>query len=98
MKGWTDVIADPKLGIAAAKKRDPLIDEKLEMERLEISLQTNILTPYVKANGIGDVDPARFATSVKLVSEALGLPEAPAPDKVFTNKYLPPKADRMIAK
>ena len=98
VKGWKDVIADPKLGIAAAKKRDPLIDEKLEMERLEISLQTNILTPYVKANGIGDVDPARFAASVKLVSEALGLPEAPAPDKVFTNKYLPPKADRMIAK
>src|ERR1700755_1091486 len=41
VKGWKDVIADPKLGIAAAKKRDPLIDEKLEMERLEISLQTN---------------------------------------------------------
>jgi NitT/TauT family transport system substrate-binding protein len=32
------------------------------------------------------------------VAEALGLPEAPAPDKIFTNKYLPPKADRMIAK
>jgi len=84
--------------IAAAKKRDPLIDEKLEMERLEISLQTNILTPYVKANGLGDVDPVRFAKSVKLVAEAFGLPEAPAPDKVFTNKYLPPKADRMVAK
>ena len=47
---------------------------------------------------MGDVDPERFARSVKLVSEALGLPEAPTPDKVFTNKYLPPKADRMIAK
>jgi len=53
---------------------------------VEISLQTNILTPYVKTNGIGDVDPARFATSVKLVAEALGLPEAPAPDKVFTKQ------------
>ena len=65
VKGWKDVIADPKLGIAAAKKRDPLIDEALETERLQISLQTNILTPYVKANGMGDVDPARFARSVK---------------------------------
>ena len=60
------MIADNKLGIAAAKKRDPLIDEALETERLQISLQTNILTPYVKANGMGDVDPARFARSVKL--------------------------------
>ena len=98
LKGWKDVIADNKVGIAAAKKRDPLIDEALETERLQISLQTNVLTPYVKANGMGDVDPARFASSVKLVSEAFGLPTAPAPDKVFTRQYLPPKADRMVGK
>jgi len=98
IKGWKDVIADNKVGIAAAKKRDPLIDEALETERLQISLQTNILTPYVKANGMGDVDPARFASSVKLVSEAFALPTAPAPDKVFTGKFLPPKADRMVGK
>src|SRR6185503_362183 len=98
VKGWKDVIADNKLGITAAKKRDPLIDEALETERLQIALQTNILTPYVKANGMGDVDPARFAKAVKLVAEAFGLPAAPAADKVFTNKYLPPKADRMVAK
>ncbi len=98
VKAWKDVIADPKAGIAAAKKRDPLIDEALEMERLQLSLESNILTPYVKANGMGDVDPARFARSVKDVAEAFGLPTAPAPDKVFTNEFLPPKADRMVAK
>ena len=98
MKGWKDVIADNKAGIAAAKKKDPLIDEALETERLQISLNTNILTPYVKANGMGDVDPARFASSVKTVSEAFGLPAAPAPDKVFTNAFLPPKAARMVTK
>jgi NitT/TauT family transport system substrate-binding protein len=98
LKGWKDVIADNKLGIAAAKKKDPLIDEALETERLQISLQTNIFTPYVKANGMGDVDPARFARSVALVSEAFGLTPAPAPDKIFTNKFLPPKADRMVVK
>ena len=98
LKGWKDVIADPKLGIAAAKKRDPLIDEALEMRRLKMSLEQNVLTPYVKANGMGDVQPERFAKSVKLVSEAFGLPAAPAPDKVFTDKYLPPKADRMVVK
>ena len=98
IKGWKDVIADNKVGIAAAKKKDPLVDEALETERLQISLQTNIFTPYVKANGMGDVDPARFAKAVKTVSDAFGLPEAPAPDKVFTNRFLPPKADRMVVK
>ncbi|MBM3645728.1 MAG: ABC transporter substrate-binding protein [Alphaproteobacteria bacterium] len=98
VKGWKDVIADNKVGIAAAKKRDPLINEALETERLQLSLQTNIFTPYVKANGMGDIDPARFARSVKDVAEAFGLPTAPDPAKVFTNKYLPPKADRMVVR
>jgi NitT/TauT family transport system substrate-binding protein len=98
LKGWKDVIANNKVGIDAALKKDPLIDPALETERLQIALQTNILTPYVKANGMGDVDPARFEKSIKLVSEAFGLPVTPAIDKVFTNKFLPPKADRMVAK
>ncbi len=98
MKGFRDVIADNKLGIAATKKRDPLIDEALETERLQLALKTNILTPYVKANGMGDVDPTRFANSIKTVADAFGLPNVPSPDKVFTNKFLPPKADRMVAK
>jgi len=96
VKAWKEVIADPKSGVAAAKKRDPLIDEALELERLQLSLSQNVLTPFVKANGLGDVDPARFASSVKTVSEAFGLPAAPAPDKVFDGRFLPPKAERMV--
>jgi NitT/TauT family transport system substrate-binding protein len=96
-KAWKDVAANPALGIAAAKKRDPLIDEALETERLNMSLRMNVLTPFVKENGMGDVEPGRFARSVVDVAEAFGLPSAPAPDKVFSSKYLPPKAERMVA-
>jgi NitT/TauT family transport system substrate-binding protein len=91
------VVATPAIGIAAAKKRDPLINEALEAERLAMSLRMNVMTPWVRANGMGDVDPARFARSVKDVAEAFGLPNAPEPDKVFTSRFLPPKAERMIA-
>ncbi|MBB3771401.1 NitT/TauT family transport system substrate-binding protein [Angulomicrobium tetraedrale] len=96
-KAWKEVAADPAIGVAAAMARDPLIDPKLETERLDLSLKMNVLTPYVKENGMGDVDPARFARSVQDVADAFGLPSAPAPDKVFTNRYLPPKEQRMIA-
>lgn len=96
-KAWKEVAANPAVGLAAVKKRDPLIDEKLEAERLDMSLKMNVLTPYVKENGMGDVDPARFARSVVDVADAFGLPSAPAPEKVFSNKYLPPKAERMVA-
>lgn len=96
-KAWKEVAADPSIGVAAAKAQDPLIDDALETERLNMSLKMNVLTPYVKEHGMGDVDPARFARSVKDVAEAFGLPNAPDPDKVFTNAYLPPKQDRMVA-
>jgi NitT/TauT family transport system substrate-binding protein len=97
-RAWRDVVADPAIGVAAARKRDPLIDVALETRRLAMSLNDNILTPFVKQNGMGDVDPARFERSIKDVAEAFGLPIAPAADKVFTNRFLPPKADRMVTK
>ena len=97
IKGWKDVIANPALGIAAAKKRDPLVSDALERERLDMSLKMNVLTPFVKANGMGDVDPARFEQSVKDVAEAFGLPNAPDAAKVFSSRFLPPKAERMVA-
>lgn len=96
-KAWKEVAANPAVGIAAVKKRDPLADGALETERLDMSLRMNVLTPFVKENGMGDVDPARFARSVVDVAEAFGLPSAPEPSKVFTNRYLPPKAERMVA-
>jgi NitT/TauT family transport system substrate-binding protein len=98
IKAWKEVVADPKAGVSTITKYDPAVNETLEMERLQISLETNVVTPYVKANGMGDVDPGKFARSVKDVAEAFGLPSAPEPDKVFTNKFLPPKADRMLTK
>ncbi len=97
IKAWKEVAATPAVGIAAAKKRDPLLNEALETERLAMSLRMNVLTPWVRANGMGDVDPARFARSVKDVAEAFGLPSAPAPEKVFSGQFLPPKAERMVA-
>ena len=98
IKGVLDTIKDPDTAIKSVMARNETADPKIELDRLKMSLRDNFVTPWVKANGMGDVDPARFARSVKLVSEAFGLPQAPPPDKVFTDKYLPPKADRMVAK
>lgn len=97
-KAWKEVIADPKVGIAAAKKRDALIDEKVEMERLQMSLATNVLTPYVKKNGMGNVDTARLDRSLAQLSQALGLKSTPKAADVFTAEFLPNKQDLMVTK
>lgn len=97
-KAWKEVIANPKVGIAAAKKRDALIDEKVEMERLQMSLATNVLTPYVKKNGMGNVDTARLDRSLAQLSQALGLKITPKAADVFTAEFLPNKQDLMVTK
>lgn len=96
IKAWKEIAKDPKIGAAAAKTRDGLIDEALELERLNLSLQRNVLTPWVKTNGFGDIDAARLERSAKAVAEAVGLDRAPKADELFTNSFLPPKAERMM--
>lgn len=96
IKAWKEIAANPKLGAAAAKTRDGLTDEALELERLIMSLEKNVLTPWVKANGFGDIDPARLERSAAAVSAAVGLDRAPKADELFTNAFLPPKAERMM--
>lgn len=96
IKAWIEVAKDPKAGVAAAKQRDPLIDETVELERLNISLTTNVITPWVKQNGMGDVDTARLNRALVAVASAFALPSTPTAGDVFDASFLPPKADRMI--
>jgi NitT/TauT family transport system substrate-binding protein len=98
IKAWKEVIADPKMGVAIAKKKDPLIDEAIELERLNMSLRDNVVTPYVKANGMGNVDPARLDRAMAQLAQALGLKVTPKGSDVFTPEFLPPKAKTMVTK
>ena len=94
-KALKEVLADPAAGIAATKARDPLIDPALELERLQLAIDTNIVTPNTKRDGIGGIDPARMARAVDQVALSYGLSVKPTPDSLFTDAFLPPKADRM---
>jgi len=98
IRAWKDALANPTEAVAIAKGIDALIDDKLELERLDLAIKTNILTPYVKANGMGDVDKARLGRSIEQVAQAFALATTPKADDIWTDAFLPPKADRMVAK
>ncbi|WP_341897106.1 ABC transporter substrate-binding protein [Ferrovibrio terrae] len=96
IKAWKEIVANPELGVKAAKTRDGLVDEALEMKRLKMSLERNILTKYVKDNGFGGVDMARLQRSSDAVASAIGLEKAPKAADLFEEGYLPAKAERML--
>lgn len=88
-KGWKDAVANPEAAVAQMIKRTPASDLALETERLKIAMDQNVLTDYVKANGMGNVDPARFARSIDQLGEIYTFKNAPTPDLYFTDAYLP---------
>lgn len=95
--GIKAALVNPKGAIAALKKVDPLTVDDVEMERLKLSYDWSILTPLVESKGLSFVEPERLARTSKQVAETFEVP-VPAPDEVYTDKYLPPRADLMLPK
>lgn len=97
IQAWQTAAADPDASIAALKHAEPLSSPEVEMERLKSAL-TFIATPAARANGMGDVDPARLRKHIEVVTEGFQLPRKLPPDTVFDASFLPPVAERRIAK
>ena len=87
--GWKDAIAAPTAAAAALVKRNPAADAALEERRLELASDANVLTDYVKANGMGGIDSARFDAAIKQLSETYDYKAAPDAALYFTDAYLP---------
>jgi len=98
LRGWKDIIADPEGAIEIVAKFDPLIEKSLELERLKLALDVNVLTPHVKENGIGDVEEARLKSAIAQLALAYGLTSTPEPAAIWTSEFLPPAEERMLSK
>jgi NitT/TauT family transport system substrate-binding protein len=88
-KGWEDVIADPKSGVEMIAKRNPALDVDLETRRLQLAIEGNVLTDYVKENGMGGIDPDRFTRALEQVVETYAFENEPNAELYFTDEYLP---------
>lgn len=92
-KGLIDMLKDPKAGVAAVQKREPLIKPQVELERLEATLRSEMNHPEIAKIGLGNVDPERLKQSIDILVDANKLPTTPKVDQVFTPAFLPPVAD-----
>jgi NitT/TauT family transport system substrate-binding protein len=95
-RGWQDAIKDPKAAIEALKKHSSLVNESIEIEKLNWLIKNQITTPESKADGIGDVRKERFGNSVAMVAKAFQLPKAITPGEVFNASYLPDASIRKL--
>jgi NitT/TauT family transport system substrate-binding protein len=96
LKGARAMLANPEQGIASVKKRDGLLNDRLELVRNKLMNDMSLLTPYVRQNGISTVDRERFERSVGQVAGASGVSVKPKMEDIYTAEFLPPKEERMI--
>lgn len=95
-KAWRDVVKDPAAGVDSVLKRNDVAKKDVELDRLNMLLAQNVLTPYVLANGIGGVDAARFERAMAQIALVAPFKNQPKMADLFTEEYLPAKADRAI--
>ena len=95
-KGWKATIANPADAVASLVKRNPAADPALETERLTMAIGANVLTDYVKANGMGGVDPARMAKAIDQTKTVYNFTNAPDAALYFDPAYLPTDGSLML--
>lgn len=95
VEAWKAAIADPARSIAALKKRDPLVDEAVDRERLDVTIRNIVLTNHVRKNGFSQIDPDRLKTTIDMVTSAFNTPLV-EPSEVFRGDFLPPRNELMV--
>jgi len=90
-----EVVANPEAGMDFMMKREPLLNRKVETERLLWSLKYEMNDPEIGSIGAGDVDDKRLAKSIATLVEINALPRSPAPGEVFDRSFLPARTERL---
>ncbi|MCH2164523.1 MAG: ABC transporter substrate-binding protein [Marinovum sp.] len=94
--GWKDAIADPAKAIESLIERNPAADSGLEIRRLQLAIDANVLTDYVSANGMGAVDADRMSRALKQLGETYEFKNAPDASLYFDASFLPAADARMV--
>ncbi len=87
--GWKAAIADPAGAVASLMKRNPAADAGLEERRLGLAIADNVLTDFVKANGLGAIDPERMAKAIEQTKTVYEFQATPDAALYFDPAYLP---------
>jgi NitT/TauT family transport system substrate-binding protein len=95
-RGWRDAIRNPQEAIDALAKVDPAIDKATEVARFEWIRERQVLTPPVRANGLGIVEIARLRRLAAQIAGPSAAPQSFAVESVFDASFLPALADRAV--
>jgi NitT/TauT family transport system substrate-binding protein len=92
-RGAKEVMANPDASIQYVKARDGIINEGLEKRRLRMAIDAVVASPDARAEGFGQVNPARLSLMASQVSDAFNTKTRVKADEVWNGSFLPSKAE-----
>jgi len=96
-KGLHETIKNPATAVESVLKRNDVAKKEVELERLQIALKDNIITPEVKKIGFGAVDADRFDKSIEQIGLTYQFKNAkPKGSEVFDASFLPADQERKL--
>jgi NitT/TauT family transport system substrate-binding protein len=96
LRGMQAMLDNKVEAIESLKKRDPLLNIQIEVERLNLMIEMALKRPTVETHGVGYVDPARLQHSIDTVATVFKLPQVPKAEEVYTDKFVPSQSERML--
>lgn len=95
-KSVRDTVASPDLGGQVVLKRNEGARLEVEVERLKMALEQYVMTPWVKANGFGGIDAARWSRALDQIALTFKFRDKAKAGAAFDASYLPPTEERVF--
>jgi NitT/TauT family transport system substrate-binding protein len=96
LRGLKDTIKNPSTAVDSVLKREDLGKKEVELERLRMAIRDNIVTPEVRANGLGAIDGARLTEAINQIALTYAFRAKPKASDIFDPAFLPAAADRKL--
>jgi len=95
VKGIKETVKSPSTAVDSVIKRNDVAKKDVELERLNMALRDNIVTPEVKKNGYGGIVAERMASAIDQIGLTYKFKnDKPKPDDIFDSSFLPSTAER----
>jgi NitT/TauT family transport system substrate-binding protein len=94
-RAMKELVANPRSAIDALKVRDPLVSTEVESQRLVLYIKELLLTKNVRDNGFSAVETKKLESQIASVVDAFGAKATVTAASLYTDKFLPSRADRI---
>ena len=96
IRGVQETVKDPGSAVSHVLAHNDVAREGVELERLEMALEQNIVNDEVRENGIGGVDMERLETSMDQIADTYQFENRPTAEDIFDPSFLPPAEERQV--